>query len=363
MHQLYSLYSSRTILSKLLDRYGEVDSIKENIPTKTTKGKLQKRTTTDLPNIKNYSDLYESNYTVQELKDIYKANNIYCSKGNKPELTLRLFTYFKLSTSAIVIQRMFRGSIQRKYTRLHGPVFTHKSICNNNTDFFTMDEITELKYGVLFSYRDPDGFVYGFDIHSLYKLVITSKNSQVIVNPYNRAVIPSSVIENVSSFLKLTLILTGHNVVLTLKNAHIEKQVVSIENRTIELFHAMDSLGNYTTPSWFLSLSPMNLLRFTRELTDIWEYRLNIPLETKREICPPDGNIFSNIQRSTLISFLNNDIDILRHHILNVMEKLVNTGINTDAKLLGSYYVLGALSIVNPQILISTPWLQSFSGY
>ena len=43
MHQLYSLYSSRTILSKLLDRYGEVDSIKENIPTKTTKGKLQKR--------------------------------------------------------------------------------------------------------------------------------------------------------------------------------------------------------------------------------------------------------------------------------------------------------------------------------
>ena len=48
---------------------------------------------------------------------------------------------------------------------------------------------------------------------------------------------------------------------------------------------------------------------------------------------------------------------------LNVMEKLVNTGINTDAKLLGSYYVLGALSIVNPQILISTPWLQSFSGY
>ena len=60
---------------------------------------------------------------------------------------------------------------------------------------------------------------------------------------------------------------------------------------------------------------------------------------------------------------ITNDIDILRHNILNIMEKLVNTGINRDSKLLGSYYVLGALSIVNPQILVSTPWLQSFSGY
>jgi hypothetical protein len=171
------------------------------------------------------------------------------------------------------------------------------------------------------------------------------------------------VVENIQTFIKLTLILTGHNVVLTLKNAHIEKQVVSIENRTIELFHAMDILGNYTVPSWFLSLSPIHLFKFIRELTDIWDYRLNISSQTKREICPPDGNIFSNFPRTTLISFLSNDIDILRHHILNIMEKLVNSGINTDAKLLGSYYVLGALSIVNPQMLVSTPWLQSFSGY
>ena len=107
----------------------------------------------------------------------------------------------------------------------------------------------------------------------------------------------------------------------------------------------------------------INLFKFIRELNDIWDYRLNIPLETKREICPPDGNIFSNYFPTPSAFLQTTDIDILRHHILNVMEKLVNTGINTDAKLLGSYYVLGALSIVNPQILISTPWLQSFSGY
>lgn len=361
---MHNLYSSRTTLSKLLNTYCEVMTSKEFVPTKTKMKSQQKNPTAELPNITNYSMLYEYNYKVQELKDIYKANNICCSKkGNKEELTLRLFTFFKLSTSAIVIQRMFRGSIQRKYIQLHGPVFTHKSICNNNTDFFTMDEITELKYGVLFSYRDIDGFIYGFDIHSLYKLLITSKNNQSLINPYNRAVISADVVKNIETYIKLTTILTGHNVVLTLKNAHIEKKVITIENRTIELFHAMDNLGNYTVPEWFLSLSPIHLYRFIRELMDIWDYRLNIPLETKREICPPDGNIFSNFPRTVLISFLSSDIDILRHNILNVMEKLVNTGINNDAKLLGSYYVLGALSIVNPQILVSTPWLQSFSGY
>jgi hypothetical protein len=361
---MHHLYSSRTTLSKLLDTYSEIITIQKHIPTTTIKNKLPKRTSDELPNITNYSHLYEYNYKVKELKDIYKANNIGCSNGNKQELTLRLFTFFKLSTSAIIIQRIFRGSIQRKYIQLHGPVFTNKIICNNNTDFFTMDEITELKYGVLFSYKDPDGFAYGFDIHSLYKLLITAgKNNQGLINPYNRAVIPVCVVENINKFIKLTNILTDHNVELTLKNTHIEKKVVTVETRTIELFHAMDNLGNYTVPSWFLSLSPIQLFKFTRELVDIWDYRLNIPLETKREICPPDGNIFSNFPRTSLISFLNNDIDILRHHILHVMEKLVNTGINRDAKILGSYYVLGALSIVNPQILISTPWLQSFSGY
>ena len=255
---MHHLYSSRTTLSKLLDTYGEVLTIKEKIPTKTTKEKQQKRTTNDLPNIKNYSDLSTYNYKVQELKDIYKANNISCFKGNKQELTKRLFTFFKLSTSAIILQRIFRGSIQRKYIQLHGPVLTHKIISNNNTDFFTMDEITDLKYGELFSYQDADGFAYGFDIHSLYKLLITSKNNQELINPYNRSVVPSGVVENIHKFIKLSFILTGHNVVLTLKNAQIEKQSITIENRTIALFHAMDNLGNYTVPSWFLSLSPIN---------------------------------------------------------------------------------------------------------
>ena len=43
--------------------------------------------------------------------------------------------------------------------------------------------------------------------------------------------------------------------------------------------------------------------------------------------------------------------------ILESLEKLVNDGINQDYKSLGAYYILAALTIVNPQAAESLPWL------
>ena len=47
---------------------------------------------------------------------------------------------------------------------------------------------------------------------------------------------------------------------------------------------------------------------------------------------------------------------------LEVLEKMVNHGLDRDSKTLGAYYVLGALTLVNPSAASSIPWLfQSFS--
>jgi hypothetical protein len=53
---------------------------------------------------------------------------------------------------------------------------------------------------------------------------------------------------------------------------------------------------------------------------------------------------------------------MVKKYILEVLEKFVNSGIDRDSKSLGCYYVLGALTIVNPTAASSLPWLyQSFS--
>ena len=49
---------------------------------------------------------------------------------------------------------------------------------------------------------------------------------------------------------------------------------------------------------------------------------------------------------------------------LEVLEKLVNSGVDHDCKALGAYYVLGCLTIVNETAATSLPWLfQSVSYY
>ncbi len=50
--------------------------------------------------------------------------------------------------------------------------------------------------------------------------------------------------------------------------------------------------------------------------------------------------------------------------ILEVLEKLVNTGVDADSKSLGAYYVLAALTLVNNDAATSLPWLfQSVSHF
>jgi hypothetical protein len=122
----------------------------------------------------------------------------------------------------------------------------------------------------------------------------------------------------------------------------------------------MDSLGNYTNVSWFTSLSRPLLIKFTRELLDIWSFRAQLPYNMKLLICPPTGNPFP---RSNPVSFLNNCNNIQEMHlyIIDILEKLICNSIDRSNNALGAYYVLGALTLVNPETAHSLPWLyQSF---
>ena len=127
-----------------------------------------------------------------------------------------------------------------------------------------------------------------------------------------------------------------------------------MELRALTLFQNINSLGNYSDPKWFLSLNKIRLIHFIRELNDIWNFRAQLSLETKREICFPYGNPFQNLFISTLIEL---EINSVKNNILNILENFVNLGINNDSKSLGCYYVLSALTLVNNDAAQALPWL------
>jgi hypothetical protein len=311
-----------------------------------------------IPTIKNYDDITKYNYNLSQLKMIAKNYKLKIS-GNKNELITRVYSYLYFSSYIIKIQRIFRGLIVRKYKMLHGPAAMKRSLCTNTEDFITMEPLEEITFHQFLSYKDEDGFIYGFDITSLHNLYF--KNAKEMKNPYNRNLFPETVIKSIKTILRLSKILKIH---VNLQFEDDSKNVSSekaIELRALSLFQTIDSLGNYSNPQWFLSLNKNQIIKFVRELSDIWNYRAQLSPETKRNICPPTGDPFRNLSMPYIHT--EGNICNIKKVVLEVLEKLVNSGSDKDSKSLGAYYVLGGLTLVNQEAATSLPWLFQSVSY
>jgi len=310
-----------------------------------------------LPTIQTYDIVLKYNYNINQLKIFAKQYKLK-SSGNKKELTDRIYNFLYLSFYITKIQKIFRGFIAKKYITLHGPAYQNRKLCTNNCDFVTMELLEDISLEQFISYKDIDGFIYGFDIGSLYNMIT---KHQDIKNPYNRNDMPPFVFQNIKNMIRLSKLL-NINVNLAFeddtKNVSNEK---NIELRALSLFQHIDSLGNYSNPQWFLSLTKIQLIKFMRELIDIWDYRAQLSLEVKYNICPPTGDPFRSINIYYLQSEQN--INSIRNIMLEVLEKVVHSGIDRDSKSLGAYYVLGALTLVNNSAANALPWLFQSVNY
>jgi hypothetical protein len=135
----------------------------------------------------------------------------------------------------------------------------------------------------------------------------------------------------------------------------------AVELRALNLFQTIDSLGNYSNPQWFLSLDRQKLIKLIRELVDIWNYRAQLTVIVKRNICPPNGDPFRNLN----MNYIHNETNMtnVKKVILEVLENLVNSGVDADSKTLGAYYVLCCLTLVNNDAATALPWLFQSVSY
>ena len=342
-----------------------------NLPIKSKKAFI-KLVSEDfsVPDYKEYNNLLTINYSVSQLKLIAKYHKLKTT-GNKDYLKKRLYNYLYFSYAIIIIQKSVRYNLTKKYIKLHGPGFYNKALCSNDIDFCTLDNLNNIPYNQFISFKDDNDHIYGFDILSLYNLFMkVTKNNKTrtssesnsassnllnVQNPFTNIFFSYNVLKQLLEYIRLSNLLKIHIDLNYDDLAHlsINKQA---EMKILTLFQRIDSLGNYTNIKWFLELDKYGLIRFIRELVDIWNYRANLSQETRREIVPPRGNPFYD-EHLNVNNLPQYNFTQIRKYSITIIDLMINKGINENSCLLGSYYVLCALTMVSSEAATTLPWL------
>jgi hypothetical protein len=272
-------------------------------------------------------------------------------------------------------------------------------MCINESDFYTLEPLSEIDYTCFYSFQDSTKFIYGFNIFSIIKFFL-KKHS--FINPYNRENIPIPIINEIFSVFYKTCILypvlsneyvftynewvelrnyyyqhvkriiqqratttitttIGNNERTpeqTIRNQLIQIREMSISARIRELFIEFDVLGNYTDSSWF-HLTRQDYIYFMRYLHRYWNYIGNIPQSIKHKICIL-GDVFEHVHPSNM-----NDLstDECREQCIYVMENMTYCGETDEFRKLGVLYILTCLTVVSLPCRNSMQWLYEALPY
>jgi hypothetical protein len=351
-----------------------------------------------------------NNYKLPDIKAACKLNKLPVS-GTKPILIGRLTNFFIRVNAATIVQKYIRRRFILRWINVHGPAFNDITKCVNQTDFVSMEPITQIDRRFLYSYKDTKDFIYAFDITSLIQ---TLQVNSVIVNPYTREELTktqhndiifmynmsrcifdvfhkenphyfnspcitnprmSSIILNyiasqirdsitdesnvVSSYTNYrpnvyqSSLLNANNYTRYNQINNIRRQPIDIRVR--DVFIEIDRLGNYTNQEWFNNLSHINYANLYRLLYNIWNFRAGIPPNTKLLICPfhsPFDGIFPREIRHDELT-----LEELKISCLIVFENMVYSGVDDEYRKIGAFHALSALTVVSRSARASMPWL------
>jgi len=264
------------------------------------------------------------------------------------------------------LQRIIRRNRTRIQAYNRGPAaLSPATMCNNNEDFFSFDPLTEINPRYLFTYKDVDGFYYGFHIHSFIELINRGSD-----NPYNRRCIPQDVTQRARKYM---MILTTwerldskivHNAVeagINLLNQPATSKLpmkALAKLKLINIFQKIDFLGYQTDMDWLYDKSALVLNNFIKALYRTWTFQLGITDELKQRILPDQtefDNITDEAYRGTLLKL--NKYRMLTR-ILDILDKMLHPGLDQDTQNIVAIMIIHSLYYIEPRrVFISNPWL------
>lgn len=240
------------------------------------------------------------------------------------------------------IQAVCRGKHQRALLMAR--------VCNNTEDFFTFEEISKIEPLYYYSYEDKQGFRWGFDIRSLYRL-----NQLLFPNPYTTEKIPPHIISDVKKNMDL---LEKNPLYEPIVDNIVRDRETAIKQRVVDLFSLIEQSGYTCHVEWFLNLNLRRLKELYKQLEDLWNYRAQLTNAMKSIICPPDGRIFQ--MSPSIIMGYDSKTDI-QEIIIGEVSKFRGAN-EANMKLGFMYFMIGFGYVSRDCYIAHQDWL-NFVGY
>lgn len=214
------------------------------------------------------------------------------------------------------------------------------SLCNNTSDFYDFVDLKEIPKEYLFVFMCDDDHLYGMDLRSMHTYFQGLERDAKMMernveykNPYNRCLFNTPTIcayRNAIELLKKQKKLLKYP-----DEDHNPEEKISF--KILEVFHIIYNYGYAVDGSWFLKMGKADLLEYYLVMEDIWNRRFNISLNAKRNIVPDNVNIFNRTEYSEIREY--NKLK-LQELMIGKIEKMVNSGVDRDSRILGIHYIL-----------------------
>lgn len=288
---------------------------------------------------------HKKDYLLIDLMVFCKKNNIKTSKKenkdfyfNKVKEYIFLNKKYELNVDKIsLIQNFYKNKLLKRKKEIE---------FNNTEDFYTYDPLNEIDPKYFYYYKDKNNFNWGFDIRSLIKLIDMN-----YPNPYTTEKIPDNIIKEVKLKIKG---IKKSNDYENIEEVILRDRKTSIKQRAVDLFSDIELSGYSCEINWFFNLSGRRLKELYRQLEDLWNYRAQLTQESKRNICPPNGLIFTTPVSEVLHYNCKEDLQEL---ILNDVSKFKNALNLSDKKLGYMYFIIGLSVLSPPCYLTHQDWL------
>lgn len=214
-----------------------------------------------------------------------------------------------------------------------------------------MDTVASIPAVYRFSFADDRKSIWLFDIRTLAHSMATGFSQK---NPYTRDPLSEKALD---SLYKRIAWLRARKYQIRHANQDILTEEQVWNQKVLDVFLKIESLGYYMSCDWFHKLSGPEHKAFYCRLSYLWDYRLGLTAGQKEVIVPGHLMPACRLFRYPVYELERRDRTWWQRTNLSLIDAFVSRAVTRDSKKLGAMYVIMALSGILDEVAESFPWI------